>query len=297
MSKGWSLYVIIIVVLNIVGCAWILFVNRKTSIDADEKGKPLGHEFDGLQELNNPLPAWWTWLFIGTIVFAVAYLVAFPGLGNFAGVLGWTSTGQWQAEEDHAATTYGPIFAGYFATPIPDLVNDERAIGMGSRLFANNCATCHGSDARGGPGFPNLTDDDWLYGGEPETIVQTITNGRIGVMPGLGAAVGGEDGVKQLAQYVLSLSGRPHDAGAAAAAEQTFATLCSVCHGADATGNQAIGAPNLTDDIWLHRGQLSDIEYQIANGRTNQMPAHASLLSEEKIHLLAAYVLSLSNTQ
>jgi cytochrome c oxidase cbb3-type subunit 3 len=294
MSTGWSIWISVIVLLNIAGCGWLLAANRKAKIDQGEEGKPLSHDFDGLQELNNPLPAWWSWLFVLTILYALAYLVAYPGLGSFPGLLGWSSTGQWQAEVDVANAEYGPIFAGYFATPIPELVSDTRANDMGGRLFANNCATCHGSDARGGKGYPNLTDGDWLYGGKPETIVQTITHGRVGAMPPLGAALGGETAIKQMAQYVLSLAGRDHDAEMAAVAAPQFKVFCAVCHGPEAKGNQAMGAPNLTDKIYLHRGLVEDIEYQIEFGRYNQMPAHKELLSEEKIHLLAAYVFSLS---
>ncbi len=297
MSTGWSIWVIVIVVLNIAGCGWLLFANRKTQIEQGKEGQPLDHDFDGLQELNNPLPAWWSWLFVVTIVFAIIYLIAYPGLGNFKGVLGWTSTGQWQSEVDVANAQYGPIFSSYFATPIQDLADDERAKRMGARLFANNCATCHGSDARGGNGYPNLTDGDWLYGGSPEAIVQTITHGRIGVMPPLGAALGGEKAIKQMAQYVLSLADREHDAAMAAAAAPQFQTYCAVCHGPEAKGNQAVGAPNLTDRIYLHRGLLEDIEYQIEFGRYNQMPAHRDLLAAEKIHLLAGYVYGLSRSQ
>ena len=295
MSSGWSAYVILLVVVTIAGCAWLLFANRKTTIDESAAGQPLDHDFDGIEELNNPLPAWWTWLFILTIVGSIVYLVAYPGLGSFGGVLGWTSTGQWEEEVAHADARYGPIFRGYYTQPIPDLLSEPRAVEMGSRLFANNCSTCHGSDARGGPGFPNLTDGDWLYGGTPDTIVKTITHGRIGIMPPLEPAVGGPQGVKEMAQYVLSLSGREHDAAMAASAAPKFVPLCSACHGPDGTGNQLVGAPNLTDDIWLHRGKLEDIEYQIANGRMNQMPAHGDILGPEKIHLLALYVYSLSN--
>jgi len=297
MSTGWSVYVIIIVVLNIVGCAWLLAANRRAKLGGTEVGKPLDHDFDGLQELNNPLPAWWSWLFVITIVFGVFYLLAYPGLGNLPGLLGWSSIGQWQSEMDVAESRYGPIFAAYFATPIPELAGDARANDIGARLFANNCSMCHGSDARGGKGYPNLTDADWLYGGTPEAVVQTITHGRIGVMPPLGAAIGGEQRVKEMAQYVLSLAGREHDAAMAAAAAPNFQTFCSVCHTPEATGNQAVGAPNLTDEIYLHRGLLEDIEYQIEFGRYNQMPAHKDLLSEEKIHILAAYVLSLSGAR
>lgn len=300
MSIAWSAYIIALVAVALVGCAWLLAANRSAPMDGAARGDSMGHDYDGIEELNNPLPAWWSWLFWITLVFAAVYLLLYPGLGSFSGWLGWTSRSQYEAEVGRADTRYGPIFASYFARPIPDLLGDERAVEMGARLFAHNCATCHGSDARGGPGYPNLTDRDWLYGGDPDTIVQTITHGRIGNMPGLGPAIGGEQGVKNMAQYVLSLSGREHDAAMAASAAETFQTICAVCHGPEGRGNQAIGAPNLTDDIWLHRGQLSDIELQIEKGRINQMPAHANILSEQKIHLLALYVFSLSadsNTQ
>ncbi|MCG8592602.1 MAG: cytochrome-c oxidase, cbb3-type subunit III [Proteobacteria bacterium] len=294
MSTGWSLYVILLVVVSLVGCAWLLWVNRTASVDDVGQGEPLPSEHDGIVELNHPLPAWWSWLFVVTLVFAALYLVAYPGMGAFRGLLGWSSQGQYEAEVEQAEGLYGPIFAGYAAQPIPALVDDDRAVGMGQRLFLNHCATCHGSDARGGRGYPNLTDGDWLYGGAPEQIVASITHGRVGVMPPLGAALGGDPGVQAMAQYVLSLSGREHDAALAAQAAPQFATLCAVCHEPDGRGKQAMGAPNLTDDVWLHGGRLADIEQQIHLGRINQMPAHRDLLSPEKIHLLAAYVYGLS---
>jgi cytochrome c oxidase cbb3-type subunit 3 len=293
MTTGWSIFVIVIVVLNLGGCGWLLLANRTAKTGAKASGETLDHDFDGLQEYNNPLPAWWSWLFVLTLIFAAVYLLAYPGLGSYAGLLGWTSVGQHEAEVEQAEAIYGPIFAGYFQRPVAELVGDPRAVEIGSRLFANNCAACHGSDARGGQGYPNLTDGDWLYGGAPETVVYTITNGRIGNMPGMGPILG-EEGVAQMAQYVLGLSGRDHDASAAAAAAPKFAQLCAVCHGANGTGMQNVGAPNLTDDIWLHSGKLADIEYQIQNGRINQMPAHRDILGGEKIHLVATYVLSLS---
>ncbi len=230
-----------------------------------------------------------------TVVFSVGYLALFPGLGTLPGMLGWSSTGQYRLEREQADARYGPIFAAFMEQPIPALVEDPEAVEIGGRLFANNCSTCHGSDARGGKGYPNLTDDDWLYGGAPETVVHTITHGRIGVMPPQAAPLGGEEGVRDMAQYVLSLSGRDHDEAAAARAAPKFAQLCVACHTADGTGMQALGAPNLTDDVWLHGGRVEEIEYQIANGRRNQMPAHGEILGDEKIHLLATYVLSLQN--
>jgi cytochrome c oxidase cbb3-type subunit 3 len=294
MSNGWSWWVIVLVTVNIAGCVWLLVANRTASVKEDEKGESKGHSFDGIEELNNPLPAWWTWLFVGTIVFAIAYLILFPGMGNFPGTLGWTSRGQYQQEVDTAQKKYGPIFAAYMQTPIPELIRDPAAVEIGSRLFANNCAQCHGSDARGGPGYPNLSDHDWLYGDAPETVVTTITGGRNGNMPPFGSAVGGEEGITQVAQYVVSLSGRDHDAELAAAGAKHFQTICSACHGQDGKGNQMIGSPNLTDDIWLHGGRVSDIQDRVRSGIVSKMPAHGEILGDEKIHLVAAYVLSLS---
>jgi len=213
MSHAWSLFAILLVALNVVGCAWLLYVNRKAKVKPGQAGEPVGHEFDGIKELNNPLPAWWIWLFVLTIGLAVVYLALYPGLGSFAGTLGWTSGGQWQGQIADAKSQYGPIYARYFEKSIPDLLDELPAVEMGGRLFANNCSTCHGSDARGGNGYPNLTDGDWLYGGAPETIVQTITQGRNGMMPPLGAVIGGDPGIKQVAQYGLPPSGRNRQSG------------------------------------------------------------------------------------
>lgn len=294
MTTGWSLYVIVLLVINIVGCAWLLFANRNVKIERDDKGHSTGHSFDGIEELNNPLPAWWTWLFIGTIVFGVGYLVLYPGFGNFAGVLGWSSAGEVQAAQRAAEQQYGPLFQKYLKTPIPDLLGEEQAIGMGSRIFANRCSVCHGSDARGGPGYPNLTDRDWLYGGSPEKIVETITHGRNGVMPPFAAAIGGDPGVEQVVEYVLSLSGREHDEALAAAGQANFKAVCGICHGAEGRGNPDLGSPDLTDDVWLHGGRRSDIARAMNVGIVNQMPAHSEILSPARVHLAALYVYSLS---
>jgi len=294
MSTGWSLFVILLIVLNVGACAWLLFSNRSYKVDPQSKGKTMGHAFDGIEELNNPLPAWWSWLFVLTIVYGIGYFIFYPGFGNFAGVLGWTSEGQLEAERAAADAEWGPIFRAYLETPIPELVDDERAIRMGSRIFAINCAPCHGSDARGNTGYPNLTDDAWLWGSSPESIVTTITQGRNGLMPAFGSAVGGEKGIAEVTEYVLSLSDREHDPQLAAKGEEHFKTICMACHGMDGKGNPAMGAPNLTDDVWLHGGRREDIQYQVREGRLNQMPAWGPILGEERVHLVAAYVLSLS---
>ncbi len=293
MSDSWSFYIIVLVVVNILGNAWLLFSLRKNPDDAVSEGETLSHEFDGIEEFNNPLPRWWLWLFVGSILFAIAYLILYPGLGKFPGVLGWTSINQWEAEETHAAETYGPIFAQYAQTPIPDLLGDKRAVDMGGRIFANNCSPCHGSDARGNKGYPNLTDGDWLHGGDPDTITLTVTNGRNGMMPPHGPVIG-EEGVVDASNYVLSLSGREHDAEAAERGEKIFKTICFACHGPDGKGIRVMGSANLTDNTWLHGGTLVDIQETIRKGRMSQMPAHKDILGAEKVHLVALYVYSLS---
>ena len=294
MTTGWSLFVITLVVANVLGCAWLLFANRHVQIDPREKGESTGHDFDGIEELNNPLPAWWTWLFVGTILFSVVYLALYPGFGNFEGLLGWSAENEVEAAEREAEARYGPIFAGYLAREIPDILDDERAVGMGSRIFANRCSVCHGSDARGGPGYPNLTDNDWLHGGDPGQIVQTIAQGRNGMMPPFAAGIGGDVGVRNVTEYVLSLSGRKHDADQALAGKPSFDSLCGICHAADGRGSVAIGAPNLADDIWLYGGRREDIARALNIGLSGQMPAHGDILTPAEIHLAALYVYSLS---
>lgn len=294
MSSGWSLYVIVLILINVVGCGWLLFANRSVQIDPREKGKSTGHDFDGIEELNNPLPAWWTWLFVATIFFSAGYLVLYPGFGSFAGILGWTSSNQHERELADASARFGPLFDRYFSTPIPDLVGEPQAVEMGSRIFANNCAACHGSDARGNRGYPDLSDGDWIHGGLPENVVHTITNGRNGVMPALSVVIGGDAGVADVTSYLFSLSGREYDAASAARGAVHFQTICSACHQADGRGNPMIGAPDLTDDVWLHGGRSEDIKRILDQGIASQMPAHAGILTPEQIHLVATYVLSLS---
>jgi cytochrome c oxidase cbb3-type subunit 3 len=291
MSGGWSLYIIVLTVSNIALALWLLFWQRKKRV---EKGQTLGHDFDGIQELDNPLPRWWLGIFIGSGIFAVIYLILYPGLGSFPGVLGWTQRGQYNAEVDEAQRTYGPIYTALAAKPIEELANDELALQIGGRLFANNCATCHGSDARGGSGFPNLTDHDWLYGGDPATIELSILNGRSGLMPAFAPAVGGEEGVRQVVAYVRSLSGKSADAALIEAGRQKYMQICVACHGMEGKGLPAMGAPNLTDDVWLYGGSEAAIAEGLYKGRNGKMPAHRDLLGPERIRILAAYVYSLS---
>jgi len=296
-SSFWNWFIIVPTVAGIIGC-FLLVRWLSTDIKQEDLAKSMGHVWDeDLEELNNPLPRWWLNMFYLTLFFGIGYLVLYPGLGTFAGVLGWTSTGQYEQEIDLADAKYGPLFSRYEGMDIVAVADDPDARRMGERLFVNYCATCHGSDARGARGFPNLRDNDWLYGGSPEAIEQSILNGRNGVMPAWESALGGEAGVADMTEYVLGLSGRNVDTEAAARGSEKFAMLCAACHGADGTGNQALGAPNLTDNIWLYGGSSTIVAETLAKGRNGVMPAHAEFLGKDKVHLLAAYVYSLSTGQ
>jgi cytochrome c oxidase cbb3-type subunit 3 len=296
-SSFWNWFIIIPTVAGIIGC-FLLVRWLSTDIKPDDLAKSMGHVWDeDLEELNNPLPRWWLNMFYLTLFFGIGYLVLYPGLGTWAGMLGWTSHGQYEQEIDLADAKYGPLFSRYESMDIVAVADDPDARRMGERLFVNYCASCHGSDARGARGFPNLRDNDWLYGGAPETIEQTIMNGRNGVMPAWESALGGEAGVSDVTEYVIGLSGRNVDTVAAARGGEKFAMLCAACHGADGTGNQALGAPNLTDNIWLYGGSEARVYETIAKGRNGMMPAHADFLGKDKVHLLAAYVYSLSTGQ
>ena len=291
MTGFWSAYVTLITLISIAGVTWLLIANRTREIHGDDS-ETTGHVSDGIEEYDNPLPAWWFLMFVLSIVFAVGYLIVFPGLGAFEGLLGWTQIKQWQAQEDAADARYGPVFARYYGTPVAELINDSDALKMGQRIFANECAQCHGSDGRGTYGFPDLSDADWLWGGSIAQIQATISKGRQGAMPPWGAALG-DQGVHDVAVYVQSLGGATQDGSVSAGAAQ-YQTFCASCHGADGSGNQMLGAPNLMDDIWLYGGDLEQIKHSIRNGRSNVMPAQQTVLGDEKIHLLTAFVYSLS---
>lgn len=293
VNNGWSLYVAITTIVGLVACLALLVVAARRRVMAGDN--TTGHVWDeNLRELNNPLPRWWLWLFVITVVFAGIYLALYPGLGSNTGTLQWSSLSQYERERAAAQAKVAPLFATYASTPAQQLARDPKAMALGERLFANNCAACHGADARGSKGFPNLTDNDWLWGGTPDKIEETITKGRIGAMPPMAAAVGSAQDVRNVANYVLSLSGSPHDAFAAGQGKAKF-VACAACHGPDGKGNQALGAPNLTDKVWLHGWGEDAVIAMINNGKTNQMPAHGERLSPEQIHVLAAYVWSLSN--
>lgn len=314
MSSFWSIWISVITLGSILGCFLLLrwCLANKTGVD---EGDDMHHEFDGIVEINNQLPRWWTILFYICIVWALIYLLLYPGLGNFKGLWNWQSSNQqilslaesraaveknkadgvisqYDREVDQANELFDPIFEGYFARPITELAQDPEALKVGQRLFSQNCSQCHGSDARGQRGFPNLTDHDWLYGGTPEKITETLINGRNALMPAWLDTMG-TDGIEEVVEYTLSLSGRKVDPSLAAKGKDRF-VVCSACHGPDGKGNQMLGAPNLTDDIWLYGNSKKAVTETLTYGRNGVMPAFKNTLGEKKIHLVSAYVYSLS---
>jgi cytochrome c oxidase cbb3-type subunit 3 len=293
-SEFWNWYVAGLTIVSIIACLVLLWISGTTKVKASADNTT-GHVWDGdLREMNNPLPKWWVYLFIITVVFSLAYGVLYPTFGKYQGLLGWSSDGQHKAEVAKVEKAIAPIYAQFNGMTPQQLAGDASAMAIGERLFMNNCAQCHGSDARGARSFPNLTDRDWLWGGEPDAIKATITNGRNGVMPPMAAAVGSPDDVRNVAHFVLSLSGSPHDSVRAALGRAGFAA-CAACHGADGKGNTAMGAPNLSDNTWLHGWGEDAVVRAITKGFTNQMPAQAGKLNADQIHVLSAYVWGLSN--
>ena len=301
----WAWYVAGISLVSVLACGLLLYFAGKATVVAhdatpgdNKSDNTTGHVWDGnLTEYNNPLPRWWLWLFILTIVFALVYLIAFPGLGSFKGMLKWSTQGEHQQDVTQLRAKVAPLYAAFAAQPVETLAKDPQALAVGERLFMNNCAQCHGSDGGGSKGFPKLSNANaaWLGERGGAHIVQTVTNGRIGVMPPMAAAVGDDAAVSDVAHYVLSLSGSPHNEAKAYSGKPKFAT-CAACHGPDGTGNKALGAPNLTDNYWLHGWGEAAIISAIKNGKNNVMPAQSPKLSTEQIHVVAAYVLSLSPT-
>lgn len=293
-SSFWPWLISFITVGGIIGCLALLFSSSKMQ-QMSETDDTTGHVYDDdIVELNNPLPRWWMYLFVLTCVFGFLYLIVYPGLVTYKGLFNWTAVGQYEQEESDTEKRMAPIYASFNVMSIEDLAHDAKAMDIGERLFMNNCAQCHGSDAHGSKGFPNLTDKDWLHGGSPAKIEETITNGRIGIMPSMVAMIGTPDDVKNVANYVLSLSGSIHDSGRAGLGKEKFAA-CAACHGADAKGNQAIGSPNLTDNIWLHGAGEAAIIKRINEGKYNVMPVWKDKFTPAQIHVLSAYVWSLSN--
>ena len=289
---GWL--VAIVTILGILACLWLILANNIKK--GEGQIKPTGHVWDqDLEEFDNPLPRWWYYMFLLTIIFGLVYLALYPGLGTYKGLFGWTSVGQYEQESKDYDAKYADLYSGFAATPITELAKDADAMKSGERIFASYCTVCHGSDARGNAGFPNLTDGDWLWGGEPEQIKTTIMNGRNGNMPARGGLPLTDTEVEDVADYVLSLSGRDVDATAAAQGQKVFGKICLACHGPTGKGNPALGAPNLTDNTWLYGSSRNTVVQTIKNGRSGVMPAHGEFLGEQKVHLLAAYVYSLSH--
>ena len=296
-SNFWSVYVTVITIGGILACLLLLwFSGRTKAITASDN--TTGHVWDeDLREMNNPLPRWWVGLFIITVLFSLAYLFLYPGLGSYKGSLNWSQTDQFEREVEKGNEQTAPIYAAFSGMSTEQLAKDANAMAIGDRLFMNNCAQCHGSDARGSKGFPNLVDGDWLWGGSPAMIHETLVKGRVGVMPPMAAAVGTPDDVRNVAHYVLSLSGSPNDSVRANLGKPKFA-VCAACHGADGKGNQALGAPNLTDNIWVSgAGVESHIVSMVTNGKTNVMPAWADKFTPEQINVLTAYVWGLGGGQ
>lgn len=304
LSTFWQVWVTVIVFGSIIGCGLLIqFTSR--GMKKEETEETTGHEYDGIVELDNPMPRWWVIMFWGTIVYAFLYVGAY-GLGNFQGFLkldvdgekvSWSSANQWKAEVQAFDEKIAPLFEGYLATPVEELIHNQEALRSGQRLYKSNCSVCHGTSATGALGFPNLTDNDWLYGGNPEQIKASIAQGRQGVMPSQEALLGGDEGVNNMVHLVRSLSGLSHDAEAAEKAQSTYNTVCMACHGLDGKGNIYLGAPDLTDDVWLYGGSSKQIEFTLRHGRSGKMPAHKEILgshADAKIHLLTTYVYSLS---
>ncbi len=293
MSSFWSLWVFVLTAVSLALVLWVLLANRKVAVrdDVDPENRTTGHSHDGIEEYDNPLPKWWFQLFLYSLIFAIVYMIWFPGV--WRGIGGWTSHKELAANQEKALEQYARSYDIFSQMPVEELIHDNRAMKMGVRLFANNCAVCHGADGGGNFGIPNLTDNDWLYGGSPEAIRSTLVDGRAGNMPAWGPILG-EENIAHITEYVLQISGQDYQPAAAALGEPLFAQNCAACHGPEGKGMHAIGAPNLTDSIWLYDGSREAILHALRNGLANEMPAQKELLREEKIHLLTAYVYSLS---
>jgi cytochrome c oxidase cbb3-type subunit III len=293
MSASWSGYIIILTVVFTIGISWLLFANARKSPKGSPAAKDTGHVWDGdITELNNPLPRWWFVLFVLTIVFTGIYLALYPGLGNFAGTLGWSSAAQMQADLDETHAKLETLYAGFRERSLVNLAADPAAVKVGRNVFANNCAACHGTDARGAKGYPNLVDADWLYGGEPDTVLSSVLQGRRGLMPPLVATLPGS-GVDEVSNYVLGLSGLDHDKRLAAEGKAKFEAVCAACHGISGKGSHTLGAPDLTDDIWLHgNGDLAAVRDAITRGRGGVMPAWEPIIGRDRARLAVAWLLA-----
>ncbi|MDR0250162.1 MAG: cytochrome-c oxidase, cbb3-type subunit III [Burkholderiales bacterium] len=298
-SNFWNLYIAIMTVVGLVFCAWLL-----VAVGRDKgKASDTTHVWDGdLTELNNQLPNWWRWMFWALLIFSVGYLIYYPGLGSFKGLGGWTQTGQFDKEMAALEKQTRPMYDRFMAMSVEGLANDQRAMGTAERIFQNTCARCHGSDARGFIGFSNLRSGAWNWGGDPEDIEQSIAEGRTGVMLPMGETLGGEPGIKAVVAYTRSLSGLDHDASLLTQGEVLFEENCVACHGLDAKGMKDIGAPDLTDNVWVEgsseRAMMRIVEFGKNSDLAEDsfaMPAHQDTLSKGQIYLLTAYVWGLTN--
>ena len=298
MPAFWHWFVAAGTIGFVIWCVWLISWAGKQGPQNVADDDVVGHKWDGdLEEWNNPAPKWWLYFYFGTIVWAVGYMIAYPGLGSWDGMLGWSQHGQYEAEMQAAAERYDPIYEGFAAMDFAALQQEPEAMELGASLYASYCTTCHGSDARGATGFPNLTDDDWLWGNDEAALTQTLLQGRNAIMPVLAPALGGDEGVNNMVSYVRSLSGLVAADAAAMSSQPMFMALCSACHNADGSGNQMFGAPNLTDSIWLYGSSEDAVRTTILEGRNGVMPAHGDLLGAAKTKILAAYVASLSKRQ
>ncbi len=297
-SSGWGIYIAFVTGVGIIWCLYLLFSQRKTNVtyEADGSVADTGHVWDDdLRELNNPLPRWWMWMFVLSCVFAIVYLILYPGMGTYEGTLGYTTRNAHDASVVQANQQLKPIYAKYMDMDAKQVAADPAAREMGQRLFLNHCAQCHGSDAGGSKGFPNLADTDWLYGGDTQDIKQTLIGGRAGVMPAFAHLESTQ--VSDVANYVRNLSGLAADQIKVGRGAEVYKANCAACHGAEGKGMAAMGAPNLTDKVWLYGGSEATIVETVLKGRNGMMPAHETILTPEKIHLLTAYVWGLSNVK
>ena len=299
MTSGWSWYVIALVVFNLAGVTWLLWWTARRR-PGDPRPEDTSHYWDGdITEYNKPMPRWWITGFYIAIAFGVAYLLWFGGLGGFQGMGRWSSQGEHALAKASADARLEETFAAYRGQPLPVLAGNAEARELGRSIFANTCATCHGSSAQGATGYPNLADDIWHWGGAPERVLETVANGREGVMPPWGqvlTGMGGEHAVDYVSAYVRSL-GSPEamrNNYLAAQGKTLYEGVCVACHGVDGKGNTEMGAPDLTDGYWLYGGSSEAIRASIAEGRHGSMPAHGELLGDTRTRLVAAYVWSLS---
>ena len=296
MPAFWHWFVAVGTVLFVIWCTWLISWSAKQGPQNVADEEVVGHTWDGdIEEWNHPAPKWWLYLYFITIAWAIAYMIAYPGLGSWDGTLGWSQQGQYEEEMQAAAERYKPIYEKFAAMEFAALAQNADANQLGKSLYASYCTTCHGSDARGATGYPNLTDDDWLWGSSEAALTATLKNGRSGVMPALAPALGGDQGIDNMVRYVQSLSGAVAADANAMSAKPMFVALCSACHNAEGTGNPIFGAPNLTDDIWLYGSSDNAVRTTIVQGRNGLMPAHGQLLGADRTRILAAYIYSLSN--